>query len=322
MEKFRWGILGAGTIARKFAADLANLPDAERYAVASRTKEKAQVFADEFSMPVAYSSYAELIADPLVDAIYVATTHNFHKEHSIDCLMGGKPVLCEKPFAINVVEAEAMIKTARQQKVFLMEAMWSRFLPVNVQVCQWLTGNRIGTPLFLMADFGFRANPNPESRLFNPQLGGGALLDVGIYPISYAAMVFGSSPKRILAEGWLGSTGVDEQTGMMFSYENGAQAILRTGVRVSTEHRVRIEGTEGSIVVPNFWHGTEAILQVNGKEERFSGESGYHFEAAEVMRCVRGGLLESDTMPLDDTLAIMKTLDEIRKQIHLSYPME
>jgi predicted dehydrogenase len=274
-------------------------------------------------MPVAYGSYQALIDDPKVDAIYVATPHSFHMEHTMACLKGGKPVLCEKPFAINVAQAQAMIDTARTHKVFLMEAMWSRFLPVNLQVRQWLSENRIGTPLFLMADFGFRAQPNPESRLFNPQLGGGGLLDVGIYPISYAAMVFGHTPTQIQASAWLGSTGVDEQAAMILTHANGAQALLRTGIRVSTEQMVRIEGTQGVIVVPNFWHATEAFLYAgDASPVHFTAESGYHFEAAEVMHCVRAGKLESDALPLDETLAIMRTMDEIRTQIQLTYPME
>lgn len=321
--KFRWGILGAGAIARKFASDLKRLPDAECYAVGSRSQEKANTFAQEFGMPVAYGSYEALIADANVDAIYVATPHPFHKEHSIACLQAGKPVLCEKPFAINAGEVQAMIDASRAANTFLMEAMWTRFLPVNLKVCQWIAEGKIGEPRFLLADFGFRSGINPQGRLFNPELGGGALLDVGIYPISYASMIFDAQPNKIFAAGELGDTGVDYQTSLLFTYRNGANAMLRTAIRVNTEQRARIEGTEGAIDVPDFWHATRASLFVNGKlEETIEGESGYHFEAAEVMRCVREGKTESAHLPLKESLAIVQTMDEIRKQIGLSYPME
>ncbi|MCD6474986.1 MAG: Gfo/Idh/MocA family oxidoreductase [Anaerolineaceae bacterium] len=322
-EKFRWGILGTGAIAKKFAADLQNLPDAECFAVGSRKLETAKKFAKQFHMPIAHGSYADLIADEAVDAIYLATPHPFHIENTLACLEGGKPVLCEKPFAINAKEAATMISTARDKGVFLMEAMWSRFLPVNQKVREWLDEGLIGDPLYLMVDFGFKGTFNPVNRLYNPALGGGALLDVGIYTTSYASMVFQSQPMQIAAVGSMGKTGVDEQNSMLFTYENGAQALLRSAIRIQTEHKVRIEGTRGAIVVPDFWHATEATLSVGGKKPvTFTGESGYQFEAAEVMRCVRAGEVESKIMPLNETLAIMETMDVIRGQMGLTYPME
>jgi dihydrodiol dehydrogenase / D-xylose 1-dehydrogenase (NADP) len=322
-KKFHWGILGTGSIASKFATDLQNLPDADCYAVGSRSVESAKRFGGRFGSVKNYGSYEALMADPDVDAIYIATPHPFHKENTLACLAAGKPVLCEKPFAINSADSIEMVQQAREHGVFLMEAMWTRFLPVQVKVREWLADGMIGEPLSLVCDFGFRAGFNPGSRLFDPALGGGALLDVGIYTLSYASMVFGSQPERIQADATLGETGVDEQNAELLTYKNGAQAQLSSSIRVTTEQRVRISGTEGSITVPNFWHATEATLvKADGSTERATGESGYHFEAAEVMRCVREGKLENDVMPLDETIDIMRTMDAVRILIGLQYPME
>lgn len=322
-EKFRWGILGTGAIANKFATDLANLPDAMPYAVGSRTQESADGFGSKYGMLKAYGSYQALIEDPDVDAIYIATPHPFHKENALACLEGGKPVLCEKPFAINSADSIEMVSKAREKGVFMMEAMWTRFLPVQVQVQAWLKAGAIGTPLMLQCDFGFRAGFNPNSRLFDPALGGGALLDVGIYTISYASMVFGQQPAAILADAFLGETGVDEQNSEIFTYPNGAQALLSSAIRVTTGHSVRISGSEGAITMPNFWHATEATLvKADGSTETVTGETGYHFEAAEVAACVHAGKLESERLPLDETVEIMRTMDTVRSLIGLSYPME
>lgn len=322
-EKFKWGIIGTGSITKKFAADLANLPDAVPYAVGSRSQASADAFAKQFNMSKAYEGYDSLIADPDVDAIYIGTPHPFHKENTIACLEAGKPVLCEKPFAINSADAIEMVNKARETGVFLMEAMWTRFMPVQVKVQEWLKKGKIGDVLSLTCDFGFRTNFNPAGRLFNPELGGGALLDVGIYTVSYASMVFGQQPESIKADAFFGESGVDEQNAEIFTYPEGQQAILSSAVRIATEHRVRISGTEGSIVVPNFWHATEATLtNAKGKTKTVTGESGYHFEAAEVAKCVKAGKLESKRMPLDETVEIMRTMDSIRAQIGLTYPME
>ena len=322
-EKFRWGIIGTGTISNKFATDLKKLPDAECYAVGSRTQASADAFADKYGMAKAYQDYAALIADPDVDAIYIGTPHPFHKENAIACLEGGKPVICEKPFAINSADTIEMVSKARECGVFLMEAMWTRFLPVQVQVQEWLAEGAIGTPLSLYCDFGFRAQLDPAARLFNLNLGGGALLDVGIYTISYASMIFGQQPEKIHAAAYLGETGVDEQNAEIFTYANGAQAVLSSAVRVQTDHHVRIAGTQGAIVIPEFWHAEKAtLMKSDGATEVVTGESGYQFEAAEVMRCVREGNLESDRMPLDETVEIMRTMDTVRALIGLRYPME
>ncbi len=322
----RWGILGPGSIAHKFAAGLQSAPDGQLVAVGSRDQLRADAFADHYGAPNRHASYEDLVADPDIDAIYVATPHPFHKDASILCLEAGKAVLCEKPFTINAAEAEAVVAVARTKGVFLMEAMWSRYLPVMAQVRQWLAEDAIGEPLVVSADFGFRANVNPEGRLFSPALGGGALLDIGIYVVSFAAMVLGAQPDRITAAAHLGETGVDEQTGVVLGYPGGGIATLSCAVRASTPHEARITGSKGTIALdPSWWKGEGATLKADGHEERVElvlEGNGYNYEAREVARCLAAGELESPVMPLDETVALMRILDEIRAQIGLKYPME
>jgi predicted dehydrogenase len=318
-----WGILGAGSIARKFATDLKNLDDARLAAVGSRSLEKASAFAGEFGAARAYGSYAAMADDPEVDVVYVATPHPFHREHAILCLERGKAVLGEKPMAVNAGQVRDMVACARREKVFMMEAMWTRFNPVTVQVRRWLAENKIGEARLLEVDFGFRARLDPEGRLFNLDLAGGALLDVGVYVVAYAAMVFGDSPAQVQAAAHIGETGVDEQTAMLLRYDAGQLALLSCAVRATTPHEARIVGTEGSIHVPAFWHASSATLSAQGQEPvTYTGEFGYHYEAAEVMACLRAGQQESAIMPLDESIAIAETMDEVRRQIGLTYPVE
>ncbi len=319
---FGWGILGAGRIATRFVTDLKKLSKARLVAVGSRTLDKACTFAAQYGVERAYGSYAEMLADPAVDIVYVATPHPFHLEHTLLCLNAGKAVLCEKPMEINAQRVSEMVETARRNKVFLMEAMWTRFLPVIVQVRRWIAEGRIGKVRMLSADFGFRAAWDPQGRLFNPALAGGALLDVGIYVVAFASMLFGT-PTQVHATAYLGETGVDEQTALLLRYADGQLALLACAVRTNTPHQALILGTEGRITVPNFWHATLATLDVNGQPTiKARGKSGYQFEAAEVMACLAAGQTESAIMPLDESIAIAQTLDQARAQIGLTYPME
>jgi dihydrodiol dehydrogenase / D-xylose 1-dehydrogenase (NADP) len=326
-DKVRWGILGTGNIAKQLARGLAVLPDAELLAVGSRSQESADGFGEQFDVERRYASYADLVSDPDVEVVYVATPHSLHRESSLLCLRAGKAVLCEKPFAINATEAREVVAMARERHLFLMEAMWTRFLPVLGRVRELLTDGVIGDVRMVTADFGFRAPFNPQGRLFNPELGGGGLLDVGIYPVSLASMVFGSRPARVSSMAHLGETGVDEQAAMILGYEQGQLAILSSAVRTHTPQEAFLVGTEGWIRVHTPWWKPAALtVSVEGQEDRtetlpFEG-NGYNYEAAEVMACLRAGKLESDVMPLDETLAIMETLDRIRGQWGLRYPME
>lgn len=323
----RWGILGTGAIAKKFAAGLRAVPDARLSAVGSRATETAQAFAEQFGVPRAHASYEALADDPYVDVIYVSTPHQLHCENTILCLEAGKAVLCEKPFAINARESAQMTEVARTRKRFLMEAMWTRFLPAVVCVREWLKSGLIGAPRMVMADFGFRAEVKDESRLLNPEYGGGSLLDVGIYPVSFACMVFGPAPSRITGHAHLGRTGVDEQAAIVLGYPGGELASLTCAVRTETPHEAFILGDEGAIRLdPPFWSTTGATLLINGVErERVHvphAANGYEYEAEEVGRCLRESRLESPILPLDESVAIMRILDELRAQWGLKYPME
>ncbi len=322
---FRWGILGTGSIAHKFATGLSVLTDAKLIAVGSRTQESADKFADEFHAPKRHASYEALANDPEVEAIYIATPHPFHKDNTLLCLNAGKAVLVEKPFAINAAEAQQMISLSRQKKVFLMEAMWSRFLPAIVRARELIASGMIGEVRMLNADFGFRTSFNPKSRLFDLALGGGALLDVGIYPMSLAFMLFGT-PKTVAAQAHFSETGADDQNAILFSYDQGQLALLSSANRTNTAHEAIIYGTDGSIRIPDWWHGQKLILNVNDKPTETLDiphlGNGYPHEAIEVAACVRAGKIESETMPLDESLAIIQTMDTIRSQWGLKYPSE
>jgi predicted dehydrogenase len=321
----RWGILGPGRIARKFAGALRASEGAELAAVGSRRRERAEEFAAEQGFAVAHGSYESLAADPHVDAVYVATPHPFHAEHTILCLRGGKHVLCEKPFALNARQAERMIHVAREEDRFLMEAMWTRFLPTLVRVRALTAQGRIGEVRLLTADLGFRAPFDPASRLFDPALGGGALLDLGVYPVSLASMLFGA-PARIESAANLGATGVDEETAVLLHHAKGQLALLTASSRLATPCQAHLHGTKGWIRIHPPWQGSTRLTVSSGER----GETldlphrggGYAHMAEAFMEHVRAGARDSPVMPQAESLAIMRTLDAIREQWGLRYPGE
>lgn len=322
---YRWGIVGCGSIANKFAQGLSVLPDAQLVSVASKTPGKAKEFAAAHHALKACVSYEELAADPEVDVVYVATTHNFHYENTLMLLKAGKAVLCEKPFTINAVQLKELVDYARSKKIFLMEAMWTRFIPLIVSLRSILDGDRIGAVLSLQADFCFRAELDPKGRMLNPVLGGGALLDLGIYPVSFARMIYKQAPAQIKSSAYIGPTGVDEQSAYLFSYPQGQMAMLSSSVRVGMPTEARIYGTKGQIRVYNFFNPTSMDLTIDGNTETISipiESTGYNYEAAHVMECLRQDKLESPVMPLDESLELMGTLDKLRLQWGLKYPTE
>jgi dihydrodiol dehydrogenase / D-xylose 1-dehydrogenase (NADP) len=325
-DPIRWGILGTGNIAKQFARGLTSVDDAQLIAVGSRAVETADTFGDEFDVAHRHASYEALVADAEVDAIYISTPHPFHKDNSILCLQNDKAVLCEKPFTVNAGEAAAVVDVARAQKCFLMEAMWTRFVPAVVRLRQLLADGAIGEVRMIQADFGFRAGVNPEGRLFNLALGGGALLDVGIYSLSFASMILGSAPSQVVSTADIGETGVDEQSAFLLRYAGGEIAVLSCAVRTSTAIDVRIFGTEGSISVGSPFFKSESLTIKRGSEETREefplDGNGYNYEAIEVGRCLREGRIESDVMLLDETLALMKLLDTIREPWGLKYPSD
>ncbi len=326
-RSIRWGIIGTGNIAHHFANGLKVVPDAELVAVGSRTVEKANAFGDEFDVPSRYGSYSELVADPEVDVIYVSTPHQDHKASTLLCLEAGKPVLCEKPFAINAGEAREMVESARSKGLFLMEAMWTRFRPTMVKVRELIDGGDLGEVRFLSANIGWKSQYDPEFRLFNPDLGGGALLDGGVYPVSFASMVLGT-PNAIASVATLGETNVDEQNAIALAYPSGAVASLGVTIQASPISIGLILGTKGRIEIHHDWHRPEGLTftPYGGEAQRFdypqTEGNGYQYEAIEVGRCLREGLLESPVMTLDESLSIMETMDTLRAQWGVRYPME
>ncbi|MBT3341624.1 MAG: Gfo/Idh/MocA family oxidoreductase [Gemmatimonadetes bacterium] len=325
-DPIRWGILGTGNIAKQFARGLTSADDAKLVAVGSRATDTADKFGDEFDVSHRHASYEALVADDEVDAIYVSTPHPFHKDNSILCLQHGKAVLCEKPFTVNATEAAAVIEVARAQGVFLMEAMWTRYLPAVVRLRELLADGAIGEVRMIQADFGFRTGVNPNGRLFDLALGGGALLDVGIYSLSFAAMILGCDPVQVASTADMGETGVDEQSAFLLRYGGGELAVLSCAVRTSTAVEVRIFGTDGSITVESpFFKAESLTIKRGGKESREELPlvgNGYNYEAMEVGTCLREGRTESAIMPLDETLALMKLLDQIRAPWGLTYPSD
>ncbi len=325
-DKIRWGLIGLGFIARRFVNDLVRVSDAEVYAVASRSQEKADAFGAEFGASKCYSSYEELANDPNVDVAYIGTPHNFHLEHTLLCLNAGKHVLCEKPFAVNAKEAQVMIDCAREKKLFLMDAFWTRYFPVMAKLRELLAEKVIGDVMLVQADFGGRGPVVPEKRHFNPDLAGGALLDMGSYCVQLASMIYGRQPTDIVSQVAIGSTGVDELSVLVFKYSDYEMATLTSAIRLGTPHEARVMGTEGYIAIPSFWHPSELTVVRSGQAPEnlrfpYEGE-GFQFEAIEVGECIRAGLTESPVYPLSETLAIMETLDRIRADWGLRYPFE
>lgn len=324
-QRIRWGILGPGNIANRLVEGVSVHSDAEVLAVGSRDIQRANAFADRWGIPRRYGSYEELVRDPDVDIVYVATPHPFHAPCSLLAIEAGKAVMCEKPFTVNAPEAKSVVEAARRKNVFVMEAMWTRFFPLMARVREIVASGEIGEVRLVHADFGFRAAFNPESRLFSPALAGGGLLDVGVYPISLASMLLGT-PNRVSGLATIGETGVDESAAITLGYPSGALASITTGVRITTPQFAVICGTEGSIHIPSPWWVPERMTVRKGRatveycEPKMA--SGFEYEVAEAGRCLREGLKESPILPLDESVAIMDTMDQLRALWGVRYPME
>jgi predicted dehydrogenase len=323
----RWGIIGTGGIATAFAKDLVHVHDAELVAVGSRSLLSADTFGDQFEIAHRHPSYEALVADDDVDAVYVSTPHPMHHAAAMLAINAGKAVLVEKPFTISAAEASSLIDAARANGTFLMEAMWTRFLPHIDRVRQILADGGLGDVRSVTAEHGQWFEDDPEFRLFNPDLGGGALLDLGIYPVSFASMVFGT-PTTITAVSEPAFTGVDAITSLIFGYDGGQQSILTTTLETATENNAAINGTEARIEIAGTFYApsTYRVVARDGtiieEYNEFHEGHGLYHQAAEVGRCLREGLTESPLLPLSETLSIMETMDKIREQIGLVYPFE
>ena len=325
MSNFKWGILGPGGIARAFAKDLQLLEGHEVVAVGSRTLSNAQEFAKSFG-GTAYGSYEELVADPTVDAIYVATPHPSHEDNVISALNAGKPVLCEKPFAVNAHEAREMVLAAEKNGVALMEAMWARFLPHYAHVREIIASGVLGQILTVQADHGQRLADRNIPRLIEPSLAGGALLDLGIYPVSFAHMILGN-PAKITASAVLTDKGVDAQTSMIFDYADGAQAILTTTMIEQTPCRAVVAGVNGWLEIDRtFYNPTSMrVVLLDGSVTQYPHTytgHGLREQAEAFKKLVQSGKNQSEILTWKDTVDIMGTLDAVRSQIGLRYPFE
>jgi predicted dehydrogenase len=322
-NRVRWGILGTGKIARAFATALQDVPGAVFAGVASRSLDKARDFAAEFHAGAAFGSYEELAAADGIDLVYVATPHPQHAQNALLALGAGKGVLVEKPFTMNLREAEQVVALARSKNLFLMEAMWTRFMPALAEVKRLIAAGEIGSVHQVVADFGFTATFGPEHRVFNPELGGGALLDLGIYPLSIAASLLGPVVD-VKAQAEMGPTGVDVQTGFTMKHQGGAMSVCSCSFQARTPGELTVSGSRGHIRMNTMFHRARSItvaLEEGGTrtiDTPYLG-NGYVHEAIEAQRCFLDGLIESPGMTHEETLALMGVMDEIRRQIGLRY---
>lgn len=319
--------MGLGNIAKKFASDLASVKNAELVAVGSRNLEKAKSFASEFSAPVFYGDYESLVQDKNVDVIYIATPHSHHHENTLLCLNNNKAILCEKAFAVNSRQSIEMIDLAKEKKIFLMEALWTKFSPQYKRLIEILKEKKLGEIKSVLIDFGFRPRPPVPARLFDPALAGGTILDIGIYNVFMAMSVLGR-PDYIEAHMTPAATGIDEQCAVLFKYNNGAIAQLFSSFVSHLPTEANISGTEGRIKLTNRFYAPEStieyyperldsktLIEINKKYEGH----GYQYEAEHVGECLLNGLTESPEIPFSETLERMEVLDEIRRKAGIVY---
>ncbi len=322
-KTYRWGILGAGRIAEKFCTAMSVVDGSQVYAVASRDLVKAKEYAEKFNAAKSYDSYEDLVKDENIDIVYIATPHAFHYEQAMLCLNNGKAVLCEKPLSLSAEQSLKMIAAATEKKLFLMEGMWSRFMPSIEKILAVIKEDAIGKPQYLSVDFGFTAPYDIEGRLFNKSLGGGSVLDIGVYAIFLATLVFGE-PSCIKSVSKLSETGVDEYANMILQYPGGETAHLLTSIIFNTSLEAEIIGTKGSIKIKNPWYkATEFTLYIkDGEPQDFSlphESNGFEHEIREVMHCLDNSLLQSPKMSHAFTLSVSKIMDEVLAQAGVSY---
>lgn len=323
--KIRWGIVGPGKIATKFAVDLQLVKDAALTGVASRNLGRAKAFAEEYNIPHAFGSYDELFQSDVVDALYIATPHNFHKDLAIAAMKNGKHVLCEKPMGISRAEVEEMVAVAKVNNVFLMEALWSRFNPTIQQVKDKVEQGQIGNLTYLHADFAFYGlDRDEDSRILNPNLASGSILDIGIYPIFLSYLLLGM-PKTILAASNFHENGTELQSSMIFQYPN-AQAVLYSGLTSNSHMEAEISGSQGEIFLRPRWHEARGYRLVKGELEEvvelpLKG-NGYFYEILEVNRCLRANKIESDLWSHQNSLDLVWLLDKVREICGIRFPFE
>ncbi len=326
MRKFRWGILATGDIAESMAEALNSVEEAEILAVASRSQGSAERFGKRWNIPRCYADYTALAADPDIDIVYIATPHNLHYENMLMCLEAGKHVLCEKPLTLNEKEAVECIRLAREKELFLMEAVWMRFFPAIQRLVEWVQLGKIGQIRLIQADFCFNLPYDPTHRLYAPELGGSALLDLGIYPLSFTTMLLGF-PSEVYGQAILGETGVDELNALTLVFGQDQLAQLTSSMRVEKPREAFVVGSEGYIKIHDpFFFPDRLTLSVNDGEPQtipipYQG-NGYVHEVEEVHTCLRAGKTESEIMPLHETQKLMRLMDDLRARWGVVFPCE
>ncbi len=325
-RKINWGIIATGGIAHKFVKDLKLVDNAVLYGVASRFEEKAGKFASMYGFKKYYGNYEALACDPEVDVIYIATPHVLHYENTLMCLKAGKAVLCEKPFAMHAGELQEMISEANKQNLFLMEAIWTRFIPATEKLLDLAQSGRIGKVKYIHADFGFIANHDPEQRWFNKTLGGGSLLDIGIYDIFIGQLLLGT-PTKINATAQFSGTGADTYCAMMFDFPHGEKALYSSCFDANMPVEAIIYGEKGSLKLHHRFHHANKITVEENNQPAYDIDipykgGGYYYEILEVMQCLNNGQIESQKLPHQFSLDLMKTLDAVRQEIGLEYEQD
>jgi predicted dehydrogenase len=326
MADFKWGILGPGRIARKFVECIHQLKGSKLHAVASQSSKDLRGLQENLHAEKAYSSYEELAQDPDIQAVYIATPHRFHYANASLCLMSGKPVLVEKPVTVNRSEFQRVVDLSEEKNIFVMEAMWTRFLPVFRKIKTWLDAGEIGDPELVISAFGFKAPRNLEDRWLNPQLAGGAVLDLSVYNVAATQMVFGRIPKSITAEAVIGPTGVHEMINAKLEYEDRRSARFMSTLLARPFASLQIWGSNGNILTETPFNSSEKVTMFNKSGETIFEENhkinGFEYQIMEAQRCIEAGLIESPLMTHKDSLDDLHIMDEIRRQIGLHYSFE
>ncbi|MDO4475733.1 MAG: Gfo/Idh/MocA family oxidoreductase [Lachnospiraceae bacterium] len=321
----KMGIIGAGAIASCMARTIGPMQEVEAYAIASRNLEKARSFADEYGFEKAYGSYEEMVADPEVELVYIATPHSHHYEHMKLCIEHGKPVLCEKAFTQNAAQAREILALAEEKKVFVTEAIWTRYMPMRWKLDEILASGVIGEPLSISATLSYVISQN--ERIYRPELAGGILLDCGVYPINFASMVFGDDFSDVKATALLNDLGVDMSTNIALTWPDGKTAYLHADARVADDRQGIVRGSKGYVVCKNInnCEGLEVYdtnHQLVASYETPAQITGYEYEVLSCMKALQEGALECPEMPHSETIRIMELMDRIREQIGVVYPNE
>jgi len=323
---FKWGIIGPGRIAHKFAQAVYKVRGASIHAIASKSAREPDKLKQDFEAEKCYNSYEALATDKEVDAIYIATPHRFHYENALTCLEAGKPVLCEKSFTVNAQEAETLFKKSQEKQVFIMEALWTRFLPIYEPVRKWIEAGEIGQVRHVYSTLGFIARRDPADRLLNIELAGGTVLDLGVYTSGMTQWVLGANPQQVQASGHIGETGVDETINITYQYAGRVSAQFCCTFEFGPPNQLRIYGSEGSILVhTSFVDGTRATLEKGKRTKTIKKPfkiNGFEYQIEAAMRAISEGRLDCPQMTQADTLGNMRALDAIREQIGLRYPFE